>query len=116
MTIGAKSWEQARRIGRAIANYDLLKCSIYGEDFNWGRVVASLGAAGEAFDPAKVTLKLAGITVWKQGEVAEYDEAEARQRMAPDEIIIEVDLGLGEAQATVWTCDLTPEYVSFNAE
>ncbi len=112
----AKSWEQARRIGWAIANYDLLKCSIYGEDFNWGRVVASLGAAGEAFDPAKVTLKLAGITVWKQGEVAEYDQAQACQQMTADEIAIEVDLGFGESHATVWTCDLTPEYVRFNTQ
>ncbi len=113
---GAKSWEQARRIGRAIANYDLLKCSIYGEDFNWGRVVASLGAAGEAFDSAKVTLKLAGITVWKQREVAEYDQVQACQQMTADEITIEVNLGLGEAHATVWTCDLTPEYVRFNTQ
>lgn len=113
---GAETGEQARRIGRAIANYDLLKCSIYGEDFNWGRLAASLGAAGEAFDPAKVTLTLAGVTIWDHGEIVEYDQAQACQRMAADELAIEVDLGCGEAHATVWTCDLTPGYVNFNAE
>ncbi len=112
---GAESWEQARRIGRAIANYDLLKCSIYGEDFNWGRIAASLGSTCEPVDPATVTLTMAGITVWDHGQIVEYDQAEASRRMQADDIAIEVDLGLGEAHATVWTCDLTPEYIRFNA-
>ncbi len=113
---GAQSWEQARNVGRAIANYDLLKCSIYGEDFNWGRIAASLGSTRAAFDPAKVTLTMAGITVWDQGEAVEYDEEEAARCMQAEEMSIEVDLGLGEATATVWTCDLTPEYVRFNTQ
>lgn len=113
---GAQSWEQARQVGHAIANYNLLKCSIYGEDFNWGRLAAALGSSRQSFDPASVTLTLAGMTVWDRGGVVECDQTKAQRRMQADEINIEVDLGLGEASATVWTCDLTPKYVQFNAK
>ena len=113
---GAETWEQASLIGRAIANYDLLKCSLYGEGFKWGRLAAALGSSRQPLNPDCVTLALAGVTVWDHGEIVQYDQAEAQRRMQADEISIEVDLGLGEAQATVWTCDLTPGYVKYNAE
>jgi len=113
---GAQSWEQARHVGKIIANYNLLKCSIYGQDFNWGRIAAALGSSRQPFDPASVSLTLAGIPVWDRGQILDYDQTEGQRRMQADEISIAVDLGLGEAQATVWTCDLSPEYVQFNAE
>ncbi len=112
---GATSWEQARHIARAIANYDLVKTSLFGEDLNWGRIAAAMGAAAPELDPNKVTIACAGITAWDRGEPASFDEAQARSAMQADEILIEADLGIGDAQATVWTCDLTYDYIKENA-
>lgn len=113
---GAIDFFHARRLGRAIANSTLLKAAIYGGDFNWGRLASAVGAAAQGADPALVTLTLAGITPWQRGRNLPYNREEALRRMAEKEIMIEVDLGLGAAEATVWTCDLTPGYVEYNAE
>jgi len=113
---GAADFQQARRVGRAIGNYTLLKAALFGEDFNWGRLAAAVGACGEPVDPAEVTLSMAGVTPWRKGRSVEFDLAEARRRMAAKEIFIEVDLGIGEGEATVWTCDFSPGYVEYNAE
>ncbi len=111
----ARDWEQARHVGRTLANYDLLKTAIFGQDLNWGRIAAAIGAADSTLDPTNITITAAGITPWDRGSVAEFDQAEARAAMAADEILIEVDLGMGDAQATVWTCDLTYDYIKENA-
>jgi len=112
---GADSWEQARHIARHIANYNLVKASLFGEDLNWGRIAAAMGAAAPELDPEQVTIRCAGITAWSHGEPASFDEAQAKSAMQEDEILIEVDLGVGDAQATVWTCDLTYDYIKENA-
>ncbi len=112
---GADKWEHARHIARAIANYDLVKTSLFGEDLNWGRIAAAMGAVDPELDPNNVTIKCAGITTWERGEAVSYDEAQARSAMQADEILIEVDLGIGEAQATVWACDLSYDYITENA-
>lgn len=112
---GGEDYEHARRVGRAVANYNLLKTAIYGGDFNWGRLAAAVGSVDAAIDPKQVTLKMVGILAWDHGQVAEFDLAEARRRMQEKEIIIEIDLGLGAESATVWTCDLTPGYIECNA-
>ena len=113
---GARDFDHARRMGRAIANYTLLKTALFGGDFNWGRLAAAVGAAQEGADPKLVTLTLGGITPWQRGQNLPYDREEGLRRMAEKEIAIEVDLGLGTSEATVWTCDLTPGYVEYNAE
>ena len=110
----ARDWEQARHVGRTLANYDLLKTAIFGQDLNWGRIAAAIGAADATLDPTNITITAAGITPWDQGSVTEFDQAEARAAMQADEIAIEVDLGIGDAQATVWTCDLTYGYIEEN--
>ena len=112
---GAASWEQARRVARHIANYDLVKTSLFGEYFNWGRIAAAIGGADAALDPGTIAITCAGITAWDRGSVADFDQAKAKSAMEADEILIEVDLGLGEEQATVWTCDLTCDYIRENA-
>ncbi len=112
---GAISWEQARHIARAIANYDLVKTSLFGEDLNWGRIAAAMGAATPELDPNKVTITCAGITAWSDGEPVSFDEARAKSAMQADEILIDVDLGIGDSQATVWTCDLSYDYIKENA-
>ena len=113
---GAQDFAQARHVGRTIANYRLLQAAIYGGDYNWGRLAAAVGCAGECIDRDRVTLTMAGLTPWAQGKNLDYDLTEGRRRMAEKEILIEVDLGLGQSEATVWTCDLTPGYVEYNAE
>jgi glutamate N-acetyltransferase/amino-acid N-acetyltransferase len=113
---GAESFAQARQVGRVVANYRLLQAALFGGDYNWGRLAAAVGCAGDFIDPGRVTLTMAEITPWEKGQNRDFDLAEARRRMQEKEILIEVDLGLGVAEATVWTCDLTPGYVEYNAE
>ncbi|HEY3397710.1 MAG TPA: bifunctional glutamate N-acetyltransferase/amino-acid acetyltransferase ArgJ [Armatimonadota bacterium] len=113
---GAECFEQARLTGRAVANYTLMRAALYGGDYNWGRLAAAVGTAGEFVDPGRTTLTMAGITPWLRGCNQDFDVEEGRRRMRETEIAIEVDLGLGAAEATVWTCDLTPAYVEYNAE
>jgi len=114
---GAESDTAARRIGFAIANSPLVKTAIAGEDPNWGRVVMAVGKSGEAADRDRLSIAFGDILVAKDGErAASYDEKTVARYMKGREIEIRVDLGLGAGQATVWTCDLTHDYISINAD
>jgi glutamate N-acetyltransferase/amino-acid N-acetyltransferase len=114
---GATSDASARRIGLAVANSPLVKTAIAGEDANWGRVVMAVGKAGEPADRDKLSIGFGGT--WAAGDgqaLADYDEAPVAAHLKGREIEIEVDLGLGEGRATVWTCDLTHGYITINAD
>ncbi len=114
---GAEDWKAARTIARACANSPILKCAIAGEDPNWGRVVMAVGKSGEAADRDKMAIWFGPHCVARNGErAAEYDEATVAAYMKNREIVIRVDVGVGGGQATVWTCDLTHDYVSINAD
>ncbi len=114
---GAESWAAARRIALACANSPILKTAIAGEDPNWGRVVMAVGKSGEAADRDKLTITFGEHCVARNGErAAEYVEATVAKYMKNREIVIRVDVGVGKASATVWTCDLTHDYVSINAD
>ncbi|MDE8652573.1 bifunctional glutamate N-acetyltransferase/amino-acid acetyltransferase ArgJ [Novosphingobium album (ex Liu et al. 2023)] len=114
---GAVSDESARRIGLAIANSPLVKTAIAGEDANWGRVVMAVGKAGEPADRDKLSIGFGGIWAARDGlPLADYDEAPVAAHLKGQDVTIEVDLGLGEGRATVWTCDLTHGYISINAD
>jgi len=114
---GAVSDESARRVGMAIANSPLVKTAIAGEDANWGRVVMAVGKAGEPADRDKLSIGFGGIWAAREGlPLADYDEAPVAAHLKGQDISIEVDLGLGEGRATVWTCDLTHGYISINAD
>jgi len=114
---GAASDDSARRIGLAVANSPLVKTAIAGEDANWGRVVMAVGKAGEPADRDKLSIGFGGVWAAKDGlPLADYDEAPVAAHLEGREIVIEVDLGLGEGRATVWTCDLTHGYISINAD
>jgi glutamate N-acetyltransferase/amino-acid N-acetyltransferase len=114
---GAVSDDSARRIGLAIANSPLVKTAIAGEDANWGRVVMAVGKAGEPADRDKLSIGFGGVWAAKEGlPLADYDEAPVAAHLKGREIDIEVDLGLGEGSATVWTCDLTHGYIAINAD
>jgi glutamate N-acetyltransferase/amino-acid N-acetyltransferase len=114
---GAQSDESARRIGLAIANSPLVKTAIAGEDANWGRVVMAVGKAGEPADRDKLSIGFGGTWAAREGlPLADYDEAPVAAHLKGREIRIEVDLGLADGQATVWTCDLTHGYIAINAD
>ena len=114
---GAVSDDSARKVGLAVANSPLVKTAIAGEDANWGRVVMAVGKAGEPADRDKLSIGFGGTWCAREGQpLADYDEAPAAAHLQGREISIEIDLGLGEGRATVWTCDLTHGYISINAD
>ncbi len=114
---GAKSWSAARKIALSCANSPLVKTAIAGEDPNWGRIVMAVGKAGQAADRDKLAIWFGEHCLARNGERAEdYDEAKAATYMKNREIEIRIDVGVGEESATVWTCDLTHDYISINAD
>ena len=114
---GAKSARSAKRIALSIANSPLVKTAVAGEDANWGRVVMAVGKAGEPAERDLLSIWFGDIRVAHQGERdPDYSEAETSAYMKRDEIAIRADLGLGRGKATVWTCDLTKEYVAINGD
>jgi glutamate N-acetyltransferase/amino-acid N-acetyltransferase len=114
---GAESDESAHRIALSIANSPLVKTAIAGEDANWGRVVMAVGKAGEAADRDKLSIRFGATQVASNGLAVEgYDEAPVSAHLKGQDIMIGVDLGLGNGRATVWTCDLTHGYISINAD
>lgn len=114
---GAVNDESAHRIGMAIANSPLVKTAIAGEDANWGRVVMAVGKAGEPADRDKLSIGFGGHWAARDGQpVADFDEAPLAEHLKGEEIVIDVELGLGDGRATVWTCDLTHGYIAINAD
>ena len=114
---GAASRRAARRIGRSVANSPLVKTAIAGADANWGRIVAAVGKAGEKADRDRLQISIGGVPVARNGcAVPGYDETPVRRHMEGREIDIALDVGVGRGLATVWTCDLTEDYVSINAD
>ncbi len=114
---GAISDASARIIGLAIGNSPLVKTAIAGGDANWGRVVMAVGKAGEPANRDKLAIAFGGKWVAQAGMAVEnYDEAPIAAHLAGREIMLGVDLGLGDGQATIWSCDLTHGYISINAD
>jgi glutamate N-acetyltransferase/amino-acid N-acetyltransferase len=113
---GAEDARAARKIGLAIANSPLVKTAIAGEDANWGRIVMAVGKSGERADRDQLAIAMGGVTIAKDGQrVEDFNEAPVAAHMKGDAILIEVDVGVGQGQAVVWTCDLTHGYISINA-
>ncbi|GBQ21059.1 N-acetylglutamate synthase [Acetobacter estunensis NRIC 0472] len=112
---GAVSDTSARTVARAIADSPLVKTAVAGEDANWGRVVMAVGKCGEPADRDLLTVAIGGVTIAREGTVVEgYDETPVVAHMKGREIEIDVDLGLGEGHATMWSCDLTHGYIDIN--
>lgn len=115
--IGAVSDQSAKIIALSIANSPLVKTAAAGEDANWGRVVMAIGKAGEEADRDQIAIWFGDVRVAVNGERdPDYNEDDATLAMQGDEILIKVELGLGTGAATVWTCDLTKEYVAINGD
>lgn len=113
---GARSWAEAHQIGRTIATSALTKTAIYGTDANWGRVLAAAGRAGVPLDADSLALWFGDVQLVGGGAPLAYSEEQAHATLLGRDVDIRLDLGLGDASATVWTCDFSPEYVSINAD
>lgn len=114
---GAVSDESAHRIGMAIANSPLVKTAIAGEDANWGRVVMAVGKAGEPADRDRLSIGFGGHWAARDGQpVPDFAEEPLAQHLKGEDIMIDVELGIGNGRATVWTCDLTHGYIAINAD
>ncbi|MDZ7332523.1 MAG: bifunctional glutamate N-acetyltransferase/amino-acid acetyltransferase ArgJ [candidate division KSB1 bacterium] len=107
---------EAFRAAKAIANSLLVKTAIFGQDPNWGRVISAVGASGVILVPDQITIKFADIPVAQNGAAIAFDRAAMKKALQQPEISISVALGAGEASATVYTCDLTYDYIKINAE
>lgn len=114
---GAQSDVSAKRIALSIANSPLVKTAVAGEDANWGRVVMAVGKAGEPAERDQLAIYFGDIRVAHEGlRDPAYSEEATSTYMEGQDIVITVELGLGEGSATVWTCDLTKEYVAINGD
>ena len=112
---GAPDRASARTLARAVLNSPLVKTAFYGEDANWGRIIAALGYAGVEFDPGKVDIFLGPLQVARQGEAVPFSESEASAILRQKEIAVRVELGAGPCSLTTWGSDLSHEYVSINS-
>lgn len=112
---GAVDYEDADSAARAVANSLLVKTAIFGRDANWGRIVCAIGYSGAQFDLNDLSLWVDELQLVKNGVYAGFSEEKAFEVLGRDEITIKSDLGAGASSATVWTCDLSEDYVKINA-
>lgn len=114
---GAASNNDAFKLARAIADSPLVKTAIAGQDPNWGRIVAAIGKSGAEADRDRLSIRFGDILVAANGwRNPEYKEEDGAAYMLQPELLIHVDMGLGKAARSVWTCDLTSRYIEINAD
>jgi glutamate N-acetyltransferase/amino-acid N-acetyltransferase len=113
---GARNVADARRAARTIASSPLVKTAVAGCDPNWGRILVAAGRSGAELREERCSLRLQGEPLLERGLALPFDEAAIRARLDAPEVRIELDLGLGEMEATAWGCDLTDGYVHINAD
>ncbi len=115
---GSKSFEDASKLSKSVVSSNLVKTAMFGEDANWGRIVAALGYGGVWFDPAKVSVALSSsgnvVPLLKGGEPCKFDESHALKVMKKSNIQVLIDLHDGLSKATAWGCDLSYDYVRIN--
>ena len=113
---GAASPEDADLAARAVANSPLVKTAVFGHDANWGRIAAAIGKSGAAFRQEDAAIDIMGLPVCRGGLTVAFDEEEALRRFEAPEIVIDIDLGAGAFETTVWTCDFTHDYITINGD
>jgi glutamate N-acetyltransferase/amino-acid N-acetyltransferase len=111
---GAHSEKDAKLIGQSIAQSSLVKTAFFGEDANWGRIICAAGYSGADFDPDKVSLKIGGLLLFEKGMNVAFSEEEAKKILASKEITVLLEMNQGDKNWTVWTCDLSYDYVKIN--
>jgi len=114
---GAESERDAKAVALTVANSLLVKTALFGNDPNWGRIAAAVGRAPARVKSETLAIRLGEFECFRRGEPVTFDEVAAHEWLkASREITLHIDLGIGAASWTVWTCDLSTEYVRFNAE
>lgn len=117
---GAKDEESAEIMAKSVINSSLTKAAIFGADANWGRVLCAMGYSGVEFDPEKADISFASdagtILVCKDGKGVNFDEDQAKKILTEEEVIIDITIAEGDAEATCWGCDLTYDYVKINGD
>jgi glutamate N-acetyltransferase/amino-acid N-acetyltransferase len=112
---GAACEDDALQVARTVSGSPLVKTAVHGADANWGRIVAAVGRAGVDLEPEKLAVRINGLAVMLPGFSSDYSEEEATEKLQEEEVVVEIDLGGGDAEATTWTCDLTSDYIAINA-
>ncbi len=114
---GASTEAQAEQVAREVASSPLVKAAVHGGDPNWGRILSAAANAGAGTDPGKISVQIGTVRVFEKGAPKpEVAGAAVRQQMLGEDVLVWLDLGLGNQRASVWTCDLSEEYVTINAE
>ena len=114
---GSKSQKSAFIVGKSIAESPLVKTAFAGEDPNWGRVVMAIGKSGVEMEKEKISIWFGNHLVAKNGSISDtYNELEVSNYMKNDSLVVTVDLGLGNKRSSIYTCDLTHDYISINAD
>ena len=124
--VSAASEADAEKIGQTIGASVLTKSAFYGSDANWGRIMAAAGRAGAALAPERASLWVAageslapdehGLQIFQAGMPTDYEEADAAAIMAGPSMTFTLDCGLGAGRATIWTCDISHDYISINGD
>lgn len=112
----ARSEADAKLMARAIANSPLVKCAMHGNDPNWGRIVSAAGLTAARFEPDKAVLNLQGTVVFRKGRPLPFDAAAVSKALNAPEVKVVLSCNLGKSSATCWTCDLSKDYVTINAD
>ena len=113
---GAPDMRTAENVGRTIAKSPLVKTAFYGEDANWGRIIAAAGYSGEEVYPDRMALWFGPVMVFEHGMPTRYSEEEATRAIQMHDVEVRLDLGTGTTSTTIWTCDLSHDYVTINGK
>jgi glutamate N-acetyltransferase / amino-acid N-acetyltransferase len=113
---GAESAAAAKQVARTVANSPLVKTAVHGGDPNWGRLLAAAGRAGVPFDVGRARVRIGPVVLFREGRPFDDEAPRAADYLRGTDLEVEIDLGGGASEATVWTCDLSAEYVRINGE
>ena len=113
---GAESFAAAKKVGMAVANSPLVKTAFFGQDANPGRTICAVGYSGVHIIPEKTSIKFGELTVYDKGLVTKFDADAMKKILAEHDIVVDIDLGIGNTAATVYTCDLSFQYIKINAD
>jgi glutamate N-acetyltransferase/amino-acid N-acetyltransferase len=113
---GAASNADASKAARAVADYDLVKCAVHGADPNWGRIICAVGSCGVKLNPAKLSCKIGGISVFMAGKPVKFNVKKVSKIIRAKEHIITINLGVGKYSDFCYGCDLSKGYITINAD